>query len=134
MMRRSSRLRWTLLAFSLLILAACSGGGGTSAGAVQGYLEALVAGDPVQVINLSCADWETQASIEAASFESVEVSLEDIACQESGADGEAALVTCSGTIHAVYNGEQQDLPLEGRTYRAIQEDGEWKMCGYHQGE
>jgi hypothetical protein len=127
-------MRWALLALSTLVMGACSGGGGTSAQAVQGYLEALVAGEAVEVINHSCAAWEEQAAIEAASFESVEVSLEGLACEETGADGEAALVACTGTIRAVYNGEQQELPLEGRTYRAVEEDGEWKMCGYHQGQ
>jgi hypothetical protein len=131
-MRRSSIGRWLALAVLVLVLSACSRSGGSPSGAVEAYLQSLVTGDSVQAINLSCSDWEDQATTEAASFSSVEVTLEGLACQQAGTAGDAALVTCSGTIHAVYNGEQQDLPLEGRTYRALQEDGEWKMCGYQQ--
>ena len=131
---RAALARLPAFAALMLILSACSGGGGTPEGAIEGYLESLVAGDPVEVINLSCVAWEEQAATEAASFESVEVTLEGLACQQAGSEDEAALVTCSGTIHAIYDGEQQDLSLEGRTYRAVQEDGEWKMCGYQQGE
>jgi hypothetical protein len=133
-MQRRALGRWLSLALFLVALSACSGGGGTPAGAIEAYLESLIAGDPVEVVNLSCAAWEDQAATEAASFESVEVTLEGLACTEASAEGAVALVTCVGTIHAIYEGEQRDLPLEGRTYLAEQEDGEWKMCGYHQGE
>ncbi len=133
-MQRRRLAPWAPIALILMVLSACSGGGGSPEGAIEGYLQSLIAGDPVQVINLSCAAWEEQATTEAASFESVEVSLEGLACEQAGSDGDAALVTCTGTIHAVYEGEQRDLSLEGRTYRALQEDGEWKMCGYQQGD
>jgi len=131
-MRRTTLRRSLALTLCIATLSACSGGGGTAEGAVEAYVNALIAGDEVEVINLSCAAWEAQAATEAASFESVEVSVDGLACQGTGSDGEAALIACSGTILAVYNGEQQELPLEGRLFRALQEDGEWKMCGYQQ--
>ncbi len=121
---------WRLLLLGVLVLSACASGN-TAAQAVQRYLEALVAGDAVRAINLSCADWEEQARTEAASFEAVDVRLEDVSCSEAGVDGPYTLVTCRGRILAVYGGEQQELTLEGRTYRALQEAGDWKMCGYH---
>jgi len=133
-MRGSALRRWTALALCLMALAACSGGGGTPEGAVESYVNALIAGDSVEVINLSCAAWEEQAATEASSFESVEVTVDGLACQNTGADDEGARIACTGRIVAVYNGEQQELPLEGRLFRAVQEDGEWKMCGYLQDE
>lgn len=122
---------WRLLAIGGLAstLAACAGGY-TAPRAVEGYLEATVAGDAVRAINLSCAAWEEQARTEAASFEAVDVSLQGLACSEIGVSGPHTLVTCSGRIVAVYDGEQQEIPLEGRTYRALEEGGDWKMCGY----
>src|SRR3989304_5140363 len=120
--------RWLLILGALP--AACGGGGGTAPGAIEAYLQSLIAGDAVQAVNLSSAAWEEQAHTEAASFESVEVSLVELACLEAGTSAEATLVSCTGSILAVYDGEQQELSLEGRTYRAVQEAGEWKMCGY----
>ncbi len=122
---------WPILAIGGLAptLAACAGGY-TAPQAVQGYLEALVAADAVRAINLSCTAWEEQARTEAASFEAVDVSLEDVACSAAGVSGPYTLVTCSGRIVAIYGGEQQEIPLEGRTYRALNEGGDWKMCGY----
>jgi hypothetical protein len=126
------RLGWLIP--SVLLLAACGGsaGSGSAPGAVEAYLRAIITGDATQVVNLSCPAWEADARTEAASFESVQVSLEGLACQEAGTEGDYTLVTCTGTIVAVYNGENQELPLAGRTYQAALVDGEWKMCGYHQ--
>lgn len=121
------RRLWMVLVVALT--ASCTDGN-TPHGAVESYLEALVASDTVRAINVSCAAWEEQARTEAASFESVQVSLEGMACAEAGTSGEYTLVTCTGKILAVYNGEQQELSLEGRTYRTLQEAGDWKMCGY----
>lgn len=121
-----------LLVLAAGLLSACSGGGGSASGAVEAYLEAIVAGDSVQAVNVSCAAAEAQAQTEAASFASVEASLEGLACQEAGVQGEVTLVTCSGKFAAVYNGENTEISLEGRAFQVIQEDGEWRVCGYAQ--
>lgn len=122
--------RWIALVMVTIALSAC-GGRGTAAGAVEAYLQALITGDTTRVVNLSCPAWEEQAVTEAASFESVEVSLEGLACRDAGAEGESTLVSCAGKIVAVYDGENQEIDLAGRTYQATLVDGEWKMCGYH---
>jgi hypothetical protein len=133
MLRVSSHRLVRLIPVALL-LAACGAGAGSgnAPDAVEAYLQAVITGDATQVVNLSCPAWETDARTEAASFEAVQVSLEGLACQEAGTEGDYTLVTCAGTIVAVYNGENQELPLSGRTYQASLVDGEWKMCGYHQ--
>lgn len=113
------------------LLTACSGGGSAS-GAVEAYLEAIVSGDSTQAVNVSCSAAEAQAQTEAASFASVEASLEGLACQQAGTQGEVTLVTCTGKFVAVYNGENTEISLEGRAYQVIQEDGEWRVCGYAQ--
>lgn len=118
-----------VVVIGVLSLAACAGRN-SAPQVVQGYLEALVAGDAVRAINLSCAAWEEQARTEAASSEAVDVRLEDVTCSQAGVSGPYTLVSCRGRILAIYGGEQQELALEGRTYRALQEGGDWKMCGY----
>jgi hypothetical protein len=124
--------RLALLITAAGLLTACSGSGGSASGAVEAYLEAIVSGDSTQAVNVSCSAAEAQAQTEAASFASVEASLEGLACQEAGTQGEATLVTCTGKFVAVYNGENTEISLEGRTYQVIQEDGEWRVCGYAQ--
>ena len=121
-----------LLVLTAGLLSACSGGGGSASGAVEAYLEAIVSGDSTRAVNVSCAAAEAQAQTEAASFASVEASLEGLACQEIGVQGEATLVTCSGKFVAVYNGENTEISLEGRTFQVVQEAGEWRVCGYAQ--
>ncbi len=113
----------------LLSLAAC-GSKDSAATAVEGYLEALVAKDGTKLTNLSCADWEASAQVDLDSLVSVETSLKDLQCQDSETDGDYTLVTCTGSIVANYNGELQELDLSARTYQAVQEGGEWRMCGY----
>ena len=135
-MKVLQRIRFTTwLAAGLLALfglAACSGNSGGDPGtAIEGYLKALVEKDSARLAQFSCADWEDDATLELESLAAVTVSLKDMSCQESGQDGETRLVSCSGSLLANYNGEDQEINLADRTYKAVEEGGDWRMCGYH---
>lgn len=130
-MQVSGRLRLTLLLLVVaLMAAACSSGGGDPAPAVERYLEALMSKDVTQVIDASCAAWEEDAQRELDSFAAVETNLQDMSCSTVTEAENAASVACTGAIVATYDGEDQQLALEARTYRVVFEGGEWRMCGY----
>jgi len=82
------------------------------------------------LINLSCADWESQALQDLDSFVSVETELVGVTCQTVSEEGDTAKVTCEGAISATYEGEATEFPLSGRNYLVVREGGEWRMCGY----
>jgi hypothetical protein len=130
-MRRILTVAAILFTLSTL-LTACGGAaaGGGAPQAVEAYLQALVAGDQPKLTSLSCAAWEENAKLEVDSFQGVKAALDGVSCKETGKDGDAALVTCDGKIVATYGNENQELPLNARTYKAVQEGGEWRMCGY----
>lgn len=111
------------------VLASCQGGVSPS-GVIEQYLQAIIDGDTVQAINLSCAAWEAQAKAEASSFEAVEARLKDVSCVEEESGEQVSQVSCLGAIQATYGAEDQELPLEGRIYEVVFEGGEWRMCGY----
>jgi hypothetical protein len=111
------------------ILAGCQAGGSPSR-TVEDYLQAVVDGDWVQAVNLSCAAWEEGARTEANSFESVEAWLDGVACFPEETEGDIQGVTCQGVIMATYGVEDRELTLEGRVYQIVLESGEWRMCGY----
>lgn len=97
---------------------------------VVDYFYALVEKDTNQAVNLSCAAWEEQAQIDADTFAINPATVENIQCKVAGKDGEATLVACTGRIVLEYNGEKQAINLADRTYRIIQEDDLWRICGY----
>ena len=125
--------RWMFTALAgILLLALASCGGGISPGdVIEAYLAAVVSKDDVESVNLSCVDWEEEARAEGAAFDANEVALEDVSCQAVEQDESSARVTCSGRIRFSYNGGvEEHLVLEGRSFRTVFEDDEWKMCGY----
>lgn len=119
-----------LLFISNILLTACSpSGGDASAKAVEDYLNALVSKDEARLTTLVCGDWEDDALIELDSFQAVTARLEDVACSQTGTDGETALVDCTGSIVATYNDEDQALDLSVRTYQVVEQGGDWLVCG-----
>lgn len=126
-MRRYSLSLLVLLLVGLLLSACAEEGSAT--GAVEDYIKAKVASDADKLADLACNAWDAQAVLDAQSFESVKAEAEDLSCSEDGTDGDYTLVTCTGQIVAEYDGETRTQDLGGTTYRAIEEDGEWKMCG-----
>jgi hypothetical protein len=118
-----------LVVFTCLALPGCSKKTG-AATAIETYIKALVARDANALKNASCAQWEGYAQVELDSFTAVSITLDGLSCQEAGKDGTGTLVSCTGKIKASYNGENQELDLNNRTYRAVQEGSDWRMCGY----
>jgi hypothetical protein len=129
-------MKVTFRYFVLLILLAfmvvtCQKSQGSDASSVVGdYFKALVAKDANRAVNLSCAAWEEQAQIDADTFAINPATAENIQCKTAGEEGDATLVACTGKLVLDYNGEKQEINLAGRTYRVVQEGGEWRMCGY----
>ena len=129
-MQKLFLFRYLFPVLLLLSLVGCSTASSGAPEAIESYLKALEAKDLNQMINASCADWEAQAKLEYDSFAAVEITLEDVACQESAQPGDQTLVSCDGRIIAGYGDEDLILELPERTFKAIKEGGEWRMCGY----
>ena len=118
--------------FGLAILLSACGSSASSSpavGAVEGYVNAIIANDADKLSALSCADWESDALIELDSLQAVTSTLEGFACQETGTDGEMTLVHCDGKMILSYNGENQELDLSTRTYQVVEQSGDWLVCG-----
>ena len=119
-----------ILALPLAPLFSACGQANSPAAAVESYLSAVVAKDPVQTVNLACTAWELQAQTEGAAYEGVEAVLKEPDCQVIDQDGKRATVSCSGYIQFSYaGGEDQTDQLAGRFFEVALEGGEWKMCG-----
>ena len=126
------KFSWTMLIviISTLLLASC----GTSntdapAKAVEDYLNALVNKDADRLPTLVCGAWEDDAFLELNSLQAVSARLEEVSCNQTGADGSATLVKCAGNIVLTYDTEDQNLDLSTRTYEVVQEGGDWLVCG-----
>lgn len=127
---RKILLALMITAVASFLLAACSSSStDASAKAVEDYLNALVTKDADRLPTLVCGDWEEDALIELDSFQAVTARLEGLACEQTGTDGDTALVLCKGKIIASYNNEDQELDLSVRTYQVVQEGGDWLVCG-----
>ena len=129
-MYRTSMHTIILSIFLLGLVVGCTAQENSPTQAIESYLTAMVAKDSAKAASLACSTWEAQAKTEADSFEGVSAQLQGLACQVSGKDGSTTLVSCNGKIVTSYDGENTQLNLTGRTYKAVQEDGEWRMCGY----
>lgn len=119
-----------LILFATLAISACAASNANApVQAVEDYLNALVEKDADRLATLSCGEWEEDALLALDSFQAVNTRLEGLACEQTGTDGDTALVRCNGNIIATYNEEDQQLDLSVRTYQVVQEGGEWLVCG-----
>jgi len=119
----------SIVLISNVLLTACASKIAAPVQTVEDYLTALVEKDADRLSTLVCGDWEEDALIELDSFQAVTARLDNVSCELTGADGDTALVDCSGNIIASYNNEDQALDLSTRTYQVTQEGGEWAVCG-----
>jgi hypothetical protein len=126
-MRRTAVI---LLILVGMIMAGCASSGSSAAEPVEAYLQAIVDQDADRISTLVCSDWADSALLEMDAFMGVQAELDNVSCSEVEVLKEFASVTCSGSILATYNNEQQQFSLEGRQYQLIKEGSEWLVCGY----
>jgi hypothetical protein len=119
-----------ILIIQIYLLTACGTNSNDAAAAVEGYHQALAAGNRDLLISYSCTAWEATAIDEVASFTALEVTLENVACDVIEEHDDASLVGCTGIIHANYGNEVLDIDLSAKAYEVIHEGGEWRLCGY----
>ena len=101
------------------------------ANAIERYLEAVISKNNETFAGTFCSDFEFEAQTEFDSFGAVEASIEDMVCTVASMSDQEANVNCTGSIEVIYDGENNNTLDLGRfPYSAVQEDGEWKMCGY----
>jgi hypothetical protein len=115
---------------TVIVPVGCSSGESGAVTAIESYIQALGDKDINQVSTLSCADWEQNALIEVDSLTAVGSKVENLSCEVTGEEGEITFVSCTGIIALDYGGEAQQIDLSNRSYIALQEIGEWRMCGY----
>ena len=98
---------------------------------VETYIQAQVDKDRDTFQTTYCADFELGAQTDFDAYGAVEATIEEMTCEVAETTDSSATVTCSGTIDIVYDGENnRSFDLSTFTYTTVQEDGEWKMCGY----
>jgi hypothetical protein len=114
-----------------MLLSACSSSANSTGAkdAVEAYINAIAKNDANSLSTLSCAAWEPQAQTELDSFQAVTITLNGVACQQTGTDGDKALVACKGKMILSYNNENQELDLSARTYQVVKQGGNWLVCG-----
>lgn len=128
-LRRFFLILFTITAILSLVACDTSNTNDAPAKAVEDYLTALVEKDADRLSTLVCGEWEDEALIELDSFQAVSTRLEGLACEQTGTDGDTALVLCNGKIIATYTNEDQEIDLSTRTYQVTQEGGDWLVCG-----
>lgn len=121
-----------ILFLLLILLASCSQAEAQDppAAAIESYFTALVEKDKPALLNLACVAWEEGAQTDSLAYDGVTARLENMECKVNGKDGDFTLVSCAGNLIATYFGEDKPISLEDRAYLAVQEGGEWRMCGY----
>jgi hypothetical protein len=124
-----NKILFLLISLSLILSACGAGTSGGAADTVEAYITALASKDEAALLSNSCADYEDDALLELDSFALVEVTLDGMACSETGEEGNLVLVDCTGTVQMSYNGEPQELDLSTRTYEVTNENGNWLVCG-----
>ena len=112
-----------------LLLIACASSADAPAKAVENYLNALVEKDEDRLSTLVCGAWEADALTALDGLQGVAARLENASCNQTGTDGNIALVNCSGKMILTYDTEDQDIDLSVFTYKVIEEGSDWLVCG-----
>ena len=113
-----------------ILLAACSQSDSDAPGkAVENYWDAIATKDTSRLSTLFCGDWENESMTVLDSLQAVNARLENVACSQTGTDGETALVNCKGQMVLTYDTEDQNIDLSVFTYEVVNQGGDWLVCG-----
>ena len=125
---------WLVLGCAFLVLSGCSTAQPTQVSpavqTLENYLKALADKNDTAYAQLICPDWEMDAFLEYDAYQGVKTSLSNLACSQTGEQDGFTLVTCQGKLSLSYQSEQQEVDLSQRSYRLIQKNETWQVCGF----
>lgn len=128
-MRKFIVLLLILLAANMILTACGTSSSDEPAKAVEDYWNVIVAKDAERLPTLVCGSYEEQALTVLDSLQAVSARLEGVACNQTGTDGDTALINCTGKMMLTYDTEDQEIDLSLLTYEVVEEGGEWLVCG-----
>ena len=118
-----------LIFFSVLITS-CSSNQNSQAKLVENYYQALMDKNLNLMLAQVCPSWEEQARTDYQSFAAVSAQLKDMHCTVQSLQENSATVKCQGKIEADYGNEILEIDLSKFVFKIIQENGDWRLCGY----
>jgi len=131
MIQKKLSINVSIILLFLIIISGCRiDQTSEAAQAAEQYYQALVKKDENAMINLSCSDWEADTKLMYDSFAAVELTLDNLSCQQTPKD-EDFIVSCTGNLIASYGAEKLEIDIAERPLVVIEEGGEWRVCGYH---
>ncbi len=119
----------SLILLSFFIVG-CSTPSSAPATIVQNYYQALINKNLNGMLATVCSNWEEQARNDYQSFAAVSAQLKNLQCQVQAQQDNDAAVICQGKIEANYGNEILEIDLSKFLFKVIQENGEWRLCGY----
>jgi hypothetical protein len=119
----------SILILTGTLLASCASNTDAPAQAVETYWNTVVAKDAERLPTLVCGDYEEDALTTLDSLQAVNARLENFSCTQTGTDGDTTLVNCTGNLVLTYDTEDQQIDLSTFTYKVIEQDGDWLVCG-----
>lgn len=122
-----------LAVLAVILLSACAApkkGASDAVKPVEAFYNAIVTQNRDQIGSIACAAWEKDALREVDAFMGVKSELKDFSCTVSEEGSDQAVVTCKGAIAASYGAEITNFPVDGKNFKVIKEQGEWRVCGY----
>jgi len=129
-MKKTSRQILVGIVMVLILVTGCSTvTSDAPAASVQAFWQAIADKDAAGLSSLTCADYEASALSTLDSFQAVETTLSDLKCTTVSQDGDAAEVTCQGSLDATYGAEVSNFDLSIYTFQMIKQGGDWLMCG-----
>lgn len=128
-MRKLLPILFILFAATTLLTACASSDSDAPAQAVETYWNVIVQKDADRLPTLVCGTYETDAMTVLDSLQAVTARLENLSCTQTGADGDTALVNCTGDMILTYDAEDQKIDLSVFTYEVVEEGGDWLVCG-----
>ena len=128
-MRKLLFILSSLLIANMLLTACASSNNDAPVKAVETYWNAIVAKDAERLPTLVCGAWENDALTVLDSLQAVTARLDNLACAQTGTDGDKTLVKCTGKMILTYNTENQEIDLSTLTYEVVQQGGDWLVCG-----
>ena len=127
---RKNLLTLIVILMSVILLEACSNSNSDAPGkAVENYWDAIASKDANRLQTLVCSYWENDAMTAMDALQAVSARLDNVACSQTGTDGDTTLVNCTGNMVLTYDTEDQQIDLSVFTYEVVQQGGDWLVCG-----